>query len=485
MTEAEGYLLAIDVGTTTTRCALFDLQGQAVAEAHREPAVHHPQANWCEEDPEAWWAAAVSAAREVWTRSAVPAGQVLVVGLTGLMHAVVPIDGQGRPLARAMLWMDQRCRPQAARLTREHGQAFCAAVGGSGRVTTTPSASKLRWMVEHEPELVGRTAKFLLAKDYLRFRLTGTIATDPSDAGGTHLYDARRGGWADELLALIGVPADKMPPIWASTAVAGRVTVGAAQATGLRQGTPVVVGGGDVRCTLIGADAYQTDRACLYLGTAAWISTAGTPRRFGATATTGAALRWLVELFDLDEGDPPAARYAAMLEEAGAAPLGARGLLFLPHLMGERGPQHNPQARGALYGLTLAHRRGDVARATLEGCAYQLRRIIETLGPAGLEQVAAVGGGAKSALWRTIIADVLGRPLLLPRVLEAGALGAAILAAVGVGLYPDISTGARGLVRVASSVEPDPERHLRYTQLYSRFVELEGRVAPLYGREWP
>jgi xylulokinase len=153
--------------------------------------------------------------------------------------------------------------------------------------------------------------------------------------------------------------------------------------------------------------------------------------------------------------------------------------------MGERGPQHDPQARGVLYGLTLAHRRGDVTRAALEGCACQLRRIVEALGPAGLEEVVTVGGGAKSLLWRSIIADVLGRPLLLPRVLEAGALGAAILAAVGAGVYPDVATAARSMVRVIDSVEPDPERCLRYTQLYAQFVELESRVAPLYGKERP
>jgi xylulokinase len=330
---------------------------------------------------------------------------------------------------------------------------------------------------------------FLLVKDFIRLRLTGTLATDPSDAGGTRLYDPRSGDWSQRLLEAIGVPPEKMPPICDATHIAGGVTEKAARATGLAPGTPVVVGSGDVRCTLIGANALGSARACLYLGTAAWISlppqkTAGgrlSANCFGATSTTGAALKWLLTLFDRTHPDSPSDAYAALLQEAEGVPLGARGLIFLPHLMGERGPQHEPEAVGVLFGLTLAHERGDVARAVLEGCAFQLRHIVEDLNPHGVEEMVVVGGGAKSTLWLSIIADVLRTTLLIPHTPEAGALGAAILAGVGVGAYPDVQAAAEKLVQIEGQIEPDEARHERYGQIYSVFLELETRVAPLYG----
>jgi xylulokinase len=295
------------------------------------------------------------------------------------------------------------------------------------------------------------------------------------------------------LVERLGVSPGILPPICPATDVAGGVTPEAAAATGLAPGTPVVVGGGDVRSTLIGANAYHTGRACLYLGTSAWMSVPppahGARDRplaaecFGATSTTGAALRWLKELFGDVPGAGASISYASLLEDAAHSPLGARGLILLPHLMGERAPRSDPCARGVLYGLTLAHRRGDLARATLEGCAFQLRRIAESLPNDGIDEVMAVGGGARGALWLQIVADVIGIPLLVPRVLEAGALGAAIVAGVGIGVYRSAQEAAGRLVEVARRVEPDGARHERYNRIYASFIEVEERVAPLYRSE--
>jgi xylulokinase len=509
----DGYLLAIDVGSTTTRCVLFDLEGRSAGEAHREPRVYHPHTTWTEVEPEDWWTSVVAATGEALRRAGVPGERIAGIGLCGLKHALVPIDARGVPLARAMLWMDQRCQPQVEWMMGQHGDVI-AEVLGRGSISTTPSAPKLRWIVEHEPDLLRRTEVFLLPKDFIRYRLTGTIATDPSDAGGTCLYDRRSGGWSQRMLDLIGVPAGKLPPIHGATTIAGGVTAEAAAATGLAPGTPVVVGGGDVQCTLIGADAFHTGRACLYLGTSAWLSVPavggeGRPLFddcFGATATTGAALKWLVNLFDFCGPHPrplsqprargggphprplsqprargPFASYTALMQEAEDVPPGARGLIFLPHLMGERAPRYDSQAKGVLFGLTLAHGRRDVARAVLEGCAFQLRHIAESLAPPGPGGIVAVGGGARSALWLGIMADVMGTPLLVPRVLEAGALGAAILAGVGVGVYPGVQEAAGELVQIVDRIAPDGARHERYGKVYALFLELEDRVASLYG----
>jgi xylulokinase len=493
MAEDTGHLLAIDVGTTTTRCVLFDLRGRQVGGAYREPPVRYPRPGWAEVAPGDWWTATVAVVREALEATRVPREQVLGVGLCGLKHAVVPVDAGGTPLANAMLWMDQRCRPQAEWMTREYGELIGQVLGRGPEMTTTPSAPKLRWIVENEPELLRRTTTFLLPKDFIRLRLTGTIATDPSDAGGTGLYDRRSGGWSRPLLALAGVPPGKMPPIHGSASLAGSITQEAARLTGLAPGTPVVVGGGDVGCTLIGANARAPVapgapiRACLYLGTAAWVSTqrtlsAGT---FGATATTGAALKWLSALYrpesEAGPGDPSPS-YADLVELAQDAPLGSNGLLFLPHLMGERAPRPDPCAVGVLYGLTLAHGRGEIARAILEGCACQLRRIVEALG-VQVDELVAVGGCVKSRLWLQIIADVTGLPLLVPRVVEAGALGAAILAAVGIGLYPSVELAAEEWVQIAGRVEPNATAQAAYGEVYTAFLELEEHVAPMYARE--
>lgn len=479
---ADEHLLALDIGTTTVRAILFDLAGTPLVEAYREPPVHHPRPNRAEVDAEDWWQCAVEAIGEVRQFPGAPAGKILGIGLSGLLHALVPVDGAGSPLARVMLWMDQRCQPQVEWLAHEHGELIEALMGGVP-MSTTWSAPKLRWIAEHDPEVLRRTSKLLPAKDFIRLRLTGTVATDPSDAHGTALFDHRSGDWSHRLLEAVGVAPEKMPPIRESTAVGGRVTREAAALTGLPAGTPVVVGGGDTKCTRIGAGTLDTGRACLYLGTAAWISVPqGQATFFGATATTGATLKWLLGLFGPGSRGAPGEAYASLLREAERAPAGARGLVLLPHLMGERGPQDNPKARGVLFGLTLAHGRPELARAALEGCAFQVRAILDSLGARCMREMVVAGGGAKSALWRGIIADVTGATLLVPQVLEAGALGAAILAGVGVGAYPSVQAAAGRLVRMVERREPDAAAHELYEPIYRLFLELEERVAPLYGR---
>jgi len=499
MQSGEGYLLAIDIGSTTTRCILFDLEGRSVAEAYREPKVHHPRANWAEIDPEDWWDATVAVIREALQRAGVSGQEILGVGFCGLQHVLVPVDSEGRSLARAMLWMDQRCQPQVAWLAGEHRELVEEMLGQEWALSTTPSAPKLRWIVENEAQLVHRTHKFLLVKDFIRFRLSGTVATDPYDAAGTGLFDWRAGEWSHRMLELIGVPGDKMPPVQDPTRVVGGVTEEAALATELAPGTPVVVGGGDVLCTCTGANALSLGRACLYLGTAAWVSVPGVSGSIlGATATTGASLRWLGELLERrdplpvkkvakrprrsDSAPPHGSLYTALLREAESVPPGSRGLIFLPHLMGERSPQQDPAAKGVLFGLTLAHGRGEVVRAVLEGCALQLRRILESSESAEIEEMVAVGGGAKGTLWLDILADVLDVKLLVPRVLEAGALGAAIFAGVRLGLYSSVQEAAGTLVQIVDRHKPDGAWKDFYGKLYSIFLDLEDGVAPLYRR---
>jgi len=477
---ADGVLLAIDMGTTTARVLLFDTQGHPLAEAYREPPVYHPLPHCAEIDAEERWQCTAALIREILAQSRIAPSRVVAVGLSGLLHALTPIDEEGRVLARAMLWMDQRCQPQVEWMVREHRATLERVMGWAG-VSTTFSAPKLRWLAEHRADVVGRARWFLATKDFLRLRLTGTIATDPTDAGGTYLLDPHTRDWARPVVEMVGISMEQLPPIRRPEEVGGYVTAEAAQLTGLPEGTPVVVGSGDTTCTRLGANAEGGERGCLYLGTAAWVAA---PRArsgaFGATATTGATLKWLASLLGQSARDAPGASYAALLRDADKAAPGAGGLIFLPHLMGERGPVPDAQAKGVLFGLSIAHGRAEMARAVLEGCAMHLRSILEALGAS--EPLVVVGGGAKSALWRQIIADATGRALIVPQVLEAASLGAAILAGVGVGLYPSAREAAARLVRDVGEQRPDPERMRLYEEIYRVYSELEERVAPLYGR---
>jgi len=489
------YLLGLDQGSTTSRAVLYNLEGQIVAEAYREVYPYHPYPTWAEVDPEDWWKATTAVIREALASSGVDPAAIVGVGLTALLHAAVPVDRDGRPLARAMLWMDQRCQPQVEWMIREHGAEIEEIMGSGRQPSTTVTAPKLRWWLENRPEIIERTYKFLWPKDFIRYRLTGAMASDPTDAGGAFLLHPER-RWATEILELIGISPEKLPPMLEPYDIAGYVTAQAARETGLAEGAPVVTGCGDTLATLIGANASQPNRGCLYLGTAAWLSLGSftryfapprepPPRRrrwsFGATATTGATVKWFR---DLVSGCPEGSGvrellpYETLLDEAATVEPGAGGLIFLPHLMGERGLD-NPYAKGVFFGLTLAHGRRHLMRAVLEGSAYFIRQLVERA-EEPLEEIIIVGGGAKSSLWRQIFADVIGVRALVPRILETGTLGAAILAGVGVGLYPGVAEAADTLVQIIGEHIPNPRWRERYDGMYRVYRALEDCVAPLY-----
>ncbi len=481
--ERDGLLLAIDIGTTTVRAILFDASGRRVGEARYEPPVLTPGPYMAEVEPELRYDLALRAVNDCLQRTGVRPEQVLAISLSGLQHALVPIDDHGRVLDNAMLWMDQRCAPQAAWMTETYGDLLDR-LYGRAHMSTTMSAPKLRWLVEHRPELVEQARWFLPIKDYVRWRLTGQVATDPGDAGGTGMYDGRQGDWAGPILDIVGVSRDKLPPIVPPETVAGGLLAKPAAAMGLLAGTPVVVGAGDVPATRLGAGTTQNNLTCMYIGTASWIAPPQRRKgRFGSTATTGAALKWVVDLLS-GRGDEGARSddYARYLEAAAQVPVGACGLVFLPHLMGERGPVSDPLAKGTLFGLTLAHHPAHVVRAVLEGCALHLRSIYDQLTDERLPEVVAVGGGVKSPIWRKIIADATGVALIIPEEIEAGALGVAILAGVGAGVYGSVADGVSQAVRYVDRAEPDGLAYEQYGRIYEVYAELEERVSPLYAR---
>jgi xylulokinase len=488
--RTEDLILAIDQGTSAAKVVVFDLDGRIVAAEERDTALGHPQPTWIESDAESWWQTAVAGIRNVLARPGLRAEQIRAIGVCGFMHTLIPVDDAGRALCPPLLWPDQRCARETEELAR-HADVFVRLVGQPA--TTMSSVPRLRWLRHHHPDVVERARAFLLPKDFLRLRLTGEIATDQRDASGTGLTDRARGDWSDELLDLAGVSRACLPPIRRCDDVAGTVTAEAAAETGLGRGTPVVVGSGDWFATEVGSGCYLPERACLYLGTAGIIGTfasaqeldrLGRAIHLGSVTSTGSALRWTRELFDgaapSDEDSGISLTYAAISAEAERREPGARGVRFLPHLMGERGGGMRPRARGTLHGLTLAHRRADVFRAVLEGCALWLRATTEPyLANYSFRDFLVMGGGARSPLWRRIFAAVYRRRLLLPEVVEGGAIGTAMLAAVGTGLRRSYRELGAEWTRIVEVEEPDPDLVEQYEVIYRDFRQVEAVASQL------
>jgi len=495
------YLLAIDLGTMSCKVAIFSDAGELINQARADLTIRYPQPTWVEAEPNEWWAIVVKLIGKTLDASGIPPNQIAGVGVCGLMHALVPVDGQCNVIDRAMLWMDQRCKPQAEWMTRNFGEKIRQLTGRLP--STTTSAPKLLWLKENRPDVVERTYKFLLAKDYIRLKLTGEFATDVSDSGGTSLIDREGKDWSVELLEeIIGVSAEKMPVIRQSTDIAGYVTQQAAAKTGLAQGTPVVVGSSDVLATLLGSDIYAPRRVCLYMGTAAWMAMSAETddrihpfsedvrlryRWLGATATFGAGLKWYKEVLGQAEAsqaekdgiDP----YVDIERGAAKAPPGAGGLIFIPHLMGERAVNHNPDAKGTLFGLTLGHQKRHIIRAIMEGNAYIIRHLFDVQRDSTkITEILTVGGGARSQLWREIIANVTGKTVLAPRIFEAASLGVAILSGVGVGILSNIRDAANRWVQITDKIEPDAALMQKYEKSYKLYRDLDAILQKFYPR---
>ncbi len=498
---AETYILAHDLGTTGNKATLFNADGQAVHSAFAGYPTSYPRAGWAEQDPEDWWRAVVETTRALLAGSGIAAGDVAAVSLSAQMMAGLPVDAAGQPLRRAIIWADQRATREASLLCEACGAEQLYRLTGH-RISAAYTGPKMLWVRAHEPDILARTRVFLQAKDYVVFRLTGQFVTDYSDASGTNLFNLERRAWDEDVLAAVGLRPDLLPEAHPSHHIAGRVTAEAAAATGLLAGTPVVIGGGDGSCATVGAGVVGEGDAYTYIGSSSWMALAS-PRPLcdpqqrivnfahldprlvcpmGTMQAAGGAYQWLSRW--IAGGEEAAGRYHEMDRWAAQTPPGAEGLLFLPYLMGERSPYWNPEARGAFVGLSMRHGRGHAARAAMEGVAFNLRMILEALTEQGIAPGAMrlIGGGAKSPVWRQILADVLGLPILRPQLLaEATALGAAIAGGVGVGLWPGYEVAHR-LVVATEAERPNPAAQETYNARYPLFQEVYRALEPLYGR---
>jgi xylulokinase len=493
-------IISHDLGTTGNKATLVSPEGEVLAAVTATYPTDFGPRGKAEQDAEAWWTALCTATRELLERTAVDPSAVEVVSFSGQMMGAVLLDGAGAPVRPAIIWADTRSVAETAVLVERVGMEHGYGITGH-RLNPTYSLSKVMWVREHEPEAFSRARTLLLAKDFVAYRLTGVLATDPSDASSTNAYDQAAGEWSAELIEAAGLQAAMFPDIVASTAVVGTVTDDAARATGLRAGTPVVMGGGDGPMGALGAGIIAPESgAYAYLGSSSWVSVAADaplhdpqmrsmtfnhviPDRYVPTATMqagGASLEWVVETLAPEQ----TGRYERLLAEAAEVPGSEDGLYFLPHLLGERSPYWNPAARAVFAGLGRHHGPAHLTRAVLEGVAFNLYTgllaFVENGTP--IPAVDAIGGAANSSLLLQVFADVWGVPVTRRSLVdEATAVGAAVVAGVGVGVFDDFSVAERFSSRLASAA-PDPARHERYGREYALFLEAYQRLEPWFDK---
>jgi xylulokinase len=493
----EGLFLGVDVGTSGVKAILVSAGGDVTASATSPLSLQKPRPGWAEQDPEDWWAASVTAIRAVVDQR--PNEHILAVGISGQMHSSVFLDRAGRVIRPALLWCDGRTTTQCAEVTRRAGGEAVLREWVRNPALEGFTLPKILWLRDHEPEAYARLATVLLAKDFIRYRLTGELATEPSDASGTLLFDPVRVRWSDDLLAAVAVPRALLPPVGGSADVLGRVHGGAAKATGLAPGTPVVGGGADNACGAAGVGAVRPGEAVASWGTSGTVlaPTAepvvdpglrahtfchvarGVWYVMGVVLSAGGAFSWYREQFARELADVSDAG-ARLNAEAATVPPGAAGVTFLPYLQGERTPHRDASARGAFLGLTLAHTRAHLTRAVLEGICFALRDSVSLLQSLGITpaELLLTGGGARSPFIRQLQADVYGLPVVTVNREEGPAYGAALLAAIGAGVYPDLTRAVSATVTRGPVESPDHEAHRVYEAAYARFQQAFAAARP-------
>ncbi len=486
-------VLGIDVGTGGTRAVLIDREGRVISSATAEHApMTSPRIGWAEQSPEDWWRAACQATKECLAKNPAQAREIAAIGLTGQMHGLVLLDAQDQVVRPAIIWCDQRTEEQCREITKKVGARRLIELTANPALTgfTLP---KIWWVQRHEPELWSRVRSLMLPKDYIRFRLTGERAIDVADASGTLMFDVVHRVWSPPMLEVSRIDEAFLPKVFESPAVSGHVNEEGARLSGLRPGIPVVAGAGDQAAGAVGMGIVKTGAVSATIGTSGVVFAATSkpvlepggrihtfchaiPDRWhvmGVTQGAGLSLRWFRDQFGAgkEDGRDP---YDRLGEEARKTPPGADGLLWAPYLMGERTPHLDPNARGALLGITAQHTRAHVIRAILEGVAFSLRDSLTLFREIGvpIESIRLSGGGARSAVWQQIQADVYGMPVELIEADEGAAYGAALLAAVGVGNWRSIEAACEAAVRVAKRVQPDPTTVTRMDRQYAEYRKL-------------
>lgn len=478
-------LLGIDIGTSACKIAVFDADGNALAQENEGYSLYYPNSGWVEQNPEEWWGAVCRGIRRVLTDMNIRSKEIAGIGIDGQSWSAIPVDKDGNCLANTPIWMDTRARDICRRVEREIGAERIFQVAGNGFEPsyTTP---KMLWFKEQRPEIYEKTHLFLQSNSYIAYKLTGVYSQDKSQGYGIHFFNMESCTYDEGLAEELGLSVDKVPEIFDCHQVVGEVTKEAAAQTGLRAGTPVVAGGLDAACGTLGAGVYLPGQTQEQGGQAGGMSICedtakGHPKLIlsthvvpdlwllqGGTVGGGGVLRWFKqELGGADSFDDLTALADTI------AP-GSDGVIFLPYMAGERSPLWDPDAKGVFYGLGFDKTRAHMARAALEGVAFSLQHNLKAAESIGVEagELLAMGGAANSRVWVQIKADITGKTMKIPASDTATTLGAAILAGVGTGLYGSFEEAVKRTISITRVQEPDPERHEIYQKAFQKYLAL-------------
>ncbi len=500
------YILAHDLGTSGNKATLFSEEGALIGSAVYAYDTDYFNETWVEQDPADWWRAVCETSRALIAETGVANTDIEVVSFSGQMMGCLCVDRSGAPLRKSIIWADQRAQAQQRALEEKIPlRAFYGIVGH--RNAASYGLQKLMWVRDNEPEIYRATYKTLNAKDYIVMKLTGEFYTEPSDASSNACVDLKTLDWSQQLIEYAGVDFDKFPKIVPSTFVAGGVTADAAAQTGLAEGTRVVMGGGDGVCANVGAGSVRPGKSFSYIGSSAWIATTsekpvldeamrtvtwahivpGLYAPNGTMQSAGGAYAWLkdqvcrFETFEAQRlGLSP---YQLIDAEIAESPVGANGVVFLPYLLGERAPRWNVDARGAFVGLKMENQRRDMLRSVLEGVTMNLSVILDILRRhIPIDEILVIGGGAKGAVWRQMMADIYDARILAPVLLEeATSMGAAVTGGVGAGLFRDFDAIDK-FIQIKYVSQPIPKNVAAYKPVKETFELCYQSLLPVYAR---
>lgn len=489
-------VIGIDVGTSGCKVIAVAADGKILSESTETYPLYQPQPGWTEQEPQDWWEGAVRGLRTV--TAGLQGTKIAGVSFSGQMHGMVALDKAGRPVRRAILWNDQRTQKQCDAITAAAGGLKGLLGSTNNMMLTGYTGGKILWMKENEPENYEKTETVILPKDYIRYRLTGQLATEVSDASGTGLYDVKNRRWADALIERVDLKRSLFPPCVESTEQTGAVSEAAAAETGIPAGTPVYGGGGDAVISTTGMGLAVPGRVGITLGTSGVVASGlpgyadnpegrlqlfcgnnpGSYMAFGCTLAAAGSYQWFHDALGGGED------FRRLDTLAGEVPAGSEGLIYLPYLTGERCPLFDPDAKGAFIGLRSTMGKGHFARAVLEGVCFSLKQVYDMIAAASpaiqSNEVVVAGGGAKSPLWRQMLADIFQLPVrTVYGSALGGSFGAALVAGAGCGLWKDLEEAMK-LARPDGETLPLAENAGVYTAQYEKYLQLYPALKPLF-----
>ena len=491
------YLIGVDLGTSGTKTVLFAEDGTVAASCTIEYPLYQPQNGWAEQDPLDWWNAVCGTTKAVIAKAGISASEIKGVGLSGQMHGLVMLDKSGNVLRKSIIWCDQRTAKECEEITQKVGAENLIKITANPALTGF-TASKIMWVKNNEPEIYEKCAHILLPKDFIRYKLTGEFATEVSDASGMQLLDVPNRKWSDQVLDALQIEKSLLGKVYESPEITGKVTKAASDLTGLAEGTAVVGGAGDNAAAAVGTGTVQDGRAFTTIGTSGVVfahtsklsidpkgrvhtfccAVPGAWHVMGVTQGAGLSLKWFRDNFCHEEMIAAAGMkkdpYFLMDKQAEEIPIGSDRLLYLPYLMGERTPHLDPNCRGVFFGLSAMHTRQHLLRAVMEGVTFSQRDSVEVLREMGvsINEMLACGGGGSSPLWRQMLADVYGCPVKTVVSKEGPALGVAILAGAGTGVYPSVQDGCAAVIKTNPPQNPISQNSAEYEKFYNIYRAL-------------